>query len=147
MIEYRNKLAKEWNLNLIVGQNKKALADKLTYPDGNVDRLTCCKNLKSEALKKTLSGEWPKYKLDHSTGEFIIDPEIVSYTGVIVGIRADEEGSRSKERYFSPRDKNNYLSIGCAPCTRQVAEGGDIRSGRWWWENPETKECGLHFKQ
>jgi phosphoadenosine phosphosulfate reductase len=43
--------------------------------------------------------------------------------------------------------KNNYLSIGCAPCTRPVAEGGDIRSGRWWWENPETKECGLHIKQ
>jgi sulfate adenylyltransferase subunit 2 len=115
MIEYRNKLAKEWNLNLIVGQNKKALADKLTYPDGNVDRLTCCKNLKSEALKKTLSGEWPKYKLDHNTGEFIIDPEIVSYTGVIVGIRADEEGSRSKERYFSPRDKNNDWDVDDQP--------------------------------
>jgi len=43
--------------------------------------------------------------------------------------------------------KKNYLSIGCAPCTRAVNEGEDIRSGRWWWENPETKECGLHIKQ
>lgn len=37
-----------------------------------------------------------------------------------------------------------YPSIGCAPCTRPVAEGEDPRSGRWWWEQPEHKECGLH---
>lgn len=37
-----------------------------------------------------------------------------------------------------------YPSIGCAPCTRPVAIGEDIRAGRWWWENPESKECGLH---
>lgn len=37
-----------------------------------------------------------------------------------------------------------FPSIGCQPCTRAVAEGEDIRSGRWWWENPEHKECGLH---
>lgn len=37
-----------------------------------------------------------------------------------------------------------YPSIGCAPCTRAVTPGEDIRSGRWWWESPETKECGLH---
>lgn len=37
-----------------------------------------------------------------------------------------------------------YPSIGCAPCTRAVAPGEDPRAGRWWWENPETKECGLH---
>ena len=39
-----------------------------------------------------------------------------------------------------------YPSIGCAPCTRAIAKGADIRSGRWWWENPEHKECGLHAK-
>jgi phosphoadenosine phosphosulfate reductase len=37
-----------------------------------------------------------------------------------------------------------YPSIGCAPCTRAIKPGEDIRAGRWWWENPETKECGLH---
>jgi phosphoadenosine phosphosulfate reductase len=37
-----------------------------------------------------------------------------------------------------------FPSIGCQPCTRAVAQGEDIRSGRWWWENPEHKECGLH---
>ncbi|WP_255991253.1 phosphoadenylyl-sulfate reductase [Chitinolyticbacter albus] len=39
-----------------------------------------------------------------------------------------------------------YPSIGCAPCTRSVSLGEDVRSGRWWWENPEFKECGLHAK-
>ena len=37
-----------------------------------------------------------------------------------------------------------FPSIGCAPCTRAVHPGEDIRGGRWWWESPEHKECGLH---
>ena len=37
-----------------------------------------------------------------------------------------------------------YPSVGCAPCTRAIQAGEDPRAGRWWWENPETKECGLH---
>lgn len=40
-----------------------------------------------------------------------------------------------------------YPSIGCAPCTRAVAMGEDIRAGRWWWEDPTSKECGLHVKK
>jgi phosphoadenosine phosphosulfate reductase len=44
--------------------------------------------------------------------------------------------------YNALHDKG-YPSIGCAPCTRAVEPGADPRSGRWWWENPETRECGL----
>jgi phosphoadenosine phosphosulfate reductase len=40
--------------------------------------------------------------------------------------------------------ERGYPSIGCAPCTRALAAGEDIRAGRWWWEEPATKECGLH---
>ena len=40
-----------------------------------------------------------------------------------------------------------YPSIGCAPCTRAIKPGEDIRAGRWWWENPEQKECGLHVEK
>ncbi len=47
---------------------------------------------------------------------------------------------------FNELHEKGYPSIGCAPCTRAVAAGEDIRAGRWWWENPETKECGLHVK-
>ncbi|MBK7563282.1 MAG: phosphoadenylyl-sulfate reductase [Propionivibrio sp.] len=42
---------------------------------------------------------------------------------------------------------NFYPSIGCAPCTRAITPGEDVRSGRWWWESPESKECGLHVKK
>jgi phosphoadenosine phosphosulfate reductase len=41
----------------------------------------------------------------------------------------------------------NYPSIGCAPCTRAIKPGQDVRAGRWWWEAPEHKECGLHIKK
>ena len=40
-----------------------------------------------------------------------------------------------------------YPSIGCTPCTRAVAMGEDVRAGRWWWEDPTSKECGLHVKK
>jgi len=40
-----------------------------------------------------------------------------------------------------------YPSIGCAPCTRAIAIGEDVRAGRWWWEDPTNKECGLHVKK
>lgn len=45
---------------------------------------------------------------------------------------------------YNPLHDKNYPSIGCQPCTQPVQPGQDIRSGRWWWENPESKECGLH---
>lgn len=45
--------------------------------------------------------------------------------------------------YNELHDKG-YPSIGCAPCTRAITVGEDVRAGRWWWENPELKECGLH---
>jgi phosphoadenosine phosphosulfate reductase len=52
------------------------------------------------------------------------------------------------KKYEVPYNKLHdsfYPSIGCAPCTRAVTPGEDIRSGRWWWEKPDTKECGLHI--
>jgi phosphoadenosine phosphosulfate reductase len=42
--------------------------------------------------------------------------------------------------------KQGYPSIGCAPCTRAIKEGEDVRAGRWFWESPDQKECGLHIK-
>ncbi len=53
---------------------------------------------------------------------------------------------RAFEVPFNALHEQGYPSIGCAPCTRAIAEGEDVRAGRWWWENPETKECGLHVK-
>src|SRR5216683_2712972 len=56
MIAFRDRLARDWHLNMIYGQNTGALRERRTFPDGTVDRLTCCALLKTEALKHTLSG-------------------------------------------------------------------------------------------
>jgi len=45
---------------------------------------------------------------------------------------------------YNSLHNQGYPSIGCQPCTRAVAPGADVRSGRWWWEDPAHKECGLH---
>jgi len=115
MIEYRDRLAQEWKLNMIYGQNEEALRNKNTFPDGKIDRINCCRLLKSEALKHTLSGKWRRYRFNHERGGYEPDNNTEAFTGVIVGARADEEGSRSKERYFSPRDIENNWDIGDQP--------------------------------
>jgi sulfate adenylyltransferase subunit 2 len=115
MIAYRDRLALEWDLTMIVGQNTGALEAKRTYPEGAVDRITCCRLLKTEALKNTLSGEWPRQRLNPRTGRYELDRNTEPFTGVIVGARADEEGSRSKERYFSPRTNENAWDVGEQP--------------------------------
>ena len=91
MIEYRDKLARDWNLNLVVGKNQKQLDSGITYPNGNATRVECCGTLKKDGLKQLL--------------------EEKNYTGVIVGVRRDEEPTRAKERYFSPRDKNMEWNV------------------------------------
>ena len=83
MIAFRDRVAKEWNVRLIVGQNTQALADGMGPEKG---RLVCCNALKTEALQQLMADR--------------------GYTGLILGIRRDEEGTRAKERYFSPRDRN-----------------------------------------
>ncbi len=127
MIAYRDRLAMEYRLQMIVGQNTEALAAKQTFPDKfaanpamSVEeqqslREGCCMLLKKDALKHTLSGHWPRKRLDLATGQYQIDPDRAPYHGVIVGARADEEGSRSKERYFSPRDVNSDWDVGDQP--------------------------------
>lgn len=115
MIRYRDAIALEWKLTMIYGENRAALDAKQTFPDGAIDRIACCKNLKTDALKNTLSGTWPRYRLNHTTGKYEVDKNTDPYTGVIVGARADEEGSRSKERYFSPRDKRSDWDVGDQP--------------------------------
>ncbi len=84
MYAFREKWAQEWNLNLIVETNFDAINAGVNYD--NNDAFTCCHELKTVPLKNAI----PKYQLD----------------GIFVGIRRDEHGIRSKERYFSPRDED-----------------------------------------
>jgi phosphoadenosine phosphosulfate reductase len=51
---------------------------------------------------------------------------------------------RAHQLYYSPLHDRGYPSVGCVPCTRAVEPGQHHRAGRWWWENPDSRECGLH---
>ncbi|MFC5480718.1 phosphoadenylyl-sulfate reductase [Massilia suwonensis] len=51
---------------------------------------------------------------------------------------------RANQVPYNALHDRGYPSIGCEPCTRAIQPGEDVRAGRWWWENPESKECGLH---
>jgi sulfate adenylyltransferase subunit 2 len=115
MITYRDQLVREMNLHMVVGSNETALAQKTTFPDGNTDRINCCRLLKTEALRMTLNGEGKRLVFNHESNRYEEDTNPTPFTGVIVGARADEEGSRSKERYFSPRDKQNEWDIADQP--------------------------------
>ncbi len=111
MIKYRDKLTRKWKLNMIYGINSEAIAKKETFPEGRLTRSECCQKLKTETLRNILSGKWPRYRYDHKLRKYVVSRDRRPFTGVIVGIRADEEGTRSKERYFSAREKNNYWNI------------------------------------
>ncbi len=115
MIEYRDRLAREWGLTMVVGQNREALAEGMNHTRG---RLVCCAALKTDALRHTLDGSWPRLRMspdgDHA-GEYREERDGEPFTGVIVGARADEEGSRSKERYFSPRNEHSDWDVADQP--------------------------------
>lgn len=115
IIEFRDRLTKEWKLNMIVGKNENSLQSKQTYPDGILNPTECCRSLKTETLKHTLDGTWKRYRFNHQNIQYEEDRLTDIYSGVIVGVRADEEGSRSKERYFSFRNKESYWAVAEQP--------------------------------
>jgi sulfate adenylyltransferase subunit 2 len=115
MIQYRDRLVREMKLNMLVGANDEALAAKTTFPDGAVDRITCCSLLKTQALTATLNGTGRRLRFNHETNSYEEEPARDPFNAVIVGIRADEEGSRSKERYFSARDQQSEWGIADQP--------------------------------
>jgi len=114
MITYRDKIAKELKLRLVVGQNQEALKNRKTFVDG-LDRISCCKELKSTALKHTLDGTWARRVYDPKTDKWSEVKNAEAYNAVIVGVRSDEEGSRSKERVFSSRDEKSEWDASTQP--------------------------------
>ncbi|RDU65502.1 sulfate adenylyltransferase subunit CysD [Helicobacter sp. MIT 14-3879] len=115
MIDYRDRIAKELQLRLIVGQNKKALNLKETFPDGVTDRIVCCKNLKTIPLNHTLDGSWERKVYEPISNTWSVIANAEPYNAVIVGVRSDEEGSRSKERVFSVRDNKHEWDASSQP--------------------------------
>ncbi|MBI2844201.1 MAG: phosphoadenylyl-sulfate reductase [Armatimonadetes bacterium] len=122
------------------------------------DRKECCRIRKVEPLARALSSvdAWIT-GLRRSQSVTRADVGVVETDEAHGGIlKINPLASWSEEDVWSyVRDNNvphhplhdrGFPSIGCAPCTRAIEPGEDVRAGRWWWENPEHKECGLHTK-
>ncbi|MAC83080.1 MAG: phosphoadenylyl-sulfate reductase [Arcobacter sp.] len=121
------------------------------------NRKTCCGIRKIEPLKRALKGLdiWftglraaqSVTRTDMKLVEWDEGFKLIKVNPLILWSEKDvwDYIKEHKVPYNKLHDKG-FPSIGCAPCTRAVKDGEDIRAGRWWWENPEHKECGLHKK-
>jgi len=121
------------------------------------NRKTCCGIRKIEPLKRALKGLDIWFTgLRAAQSVTRTDIKLVEWdagfnlikVNALIDWNEDDVWNYIKENkipYNKLHDKG-FPSIGCAPCTRAVKDGEDIRAGRWWWENPEHKECGLHKK-
>ena len=120
-------------------------------------RKSCCHVRKVLSLKKKLStlsvwicglrreqavtrGQVSKVEWDEANGLFKLNP-LADWTEKQVW-----DYIKANDLPYNRLHDQGYPSIGCAPCTRAVKPGEDVRAGRWWWENPEHKECGLHTR-
>jgi len=118
-------------------------------------RQRCCYIRKVEPLKRALSGRraWiTGMRREQATTRgglevsvFDADNGLHKFNPLLEWTNAEVwEYIRANKVPYNKLHDHFYPSIGCAPCTRAITPGEDIRAGRWWWENPESKECGLH---
>ncbi len=123
------------------------------------NRQICCRVRKVEPLNRYLAGldawvtglrrdqnvtraDTPKVEIDRVHGGMIKLNPIADWTSdqVMAYIRAHDVP-------INRLHEEGYPSVGCAPCTRAIHPGEDVRAGRWWWENAESKECGIHVDE
>lgn len=118
-------------------------------------RKECCRIRKVEPLGRALAGKraWitgQRRSQSSTRAELAVQEDDASHGMQKFNPLADwsEEDIwdylRENAVPYNALHDRGYPSIGCEPCTRAVQPGEDVRAGRWWWENPESKECGLH---
>jgi len=126
------------------------------FYDSVEQRKACCHVRKVEPLRRALYGKraWiTGMRRDQATtrGELEVSAYDISNrmqkVNPLLDWTNDEVWAYLKENNvpYNKLHDRFYPSIGCTPCTRAITPGEDIRSGRWWWEAPESKECGLHI--
>jgi phosphoadenosine phosphosulfate reductase len=81
----------------------------------------------------------PKVEVDRAAGGIVKVNPLVDWSSDDVW-----QYVRSHQVPVNRLHHQGYPTVGCVPCTRAIQAGEDPRAGRWWWENAETKECGLH---
>ncbi len=118
-------------------------------------RKECCRIRKVEPLNRALSGNkaWitgQRRAQSATRNELAVQEDDVAHAMQKFNPLTDWSEDdvwhyiRSNNVPYNPLHDKGYPSIGCEPCTRAIQPGEDVRAGRWWWENPESKECGLH---
>jgi phosphoadenosine phosphosulfate reductase len=119
------------------------------------NRKLCCHVRKTEPLRRALSGkeiwitglrrEQSPTRQDLALAQWDAANQIIKVNPLLEW--SEEQVwkyiHQHKIPYNTLHDKG-FPSIGCQPCTRAILPGEDVRAGRWWWENPDTRECGLH---
>jgi phosphoadenosine phosphosulfate reductase len=125
------------------------------FYDSVENRKGCCNVRKVQPLKRALAGskawitgmrrEQAVTRGSLEVSSFDADHGLQKFNPLLEWTNAEVwEYIRQFDVPYNALHDRFYPSIGCAPCTRAVTPGEDIRAGRWWWENPENKECGLH---
>jgi phosphoadenosine phosphosulfate reductase len=128
------------------------------FYDSIENRKLCCNIRKIEPLKRALPGNevWINgIRKDQSLIRFstkLVDWEenyqIIKVNPLLNWTEKDVWSYiRKNDVPYNKLHDKGYPSIGCKSCTRAVKEGEDFRSGRWWWEDPEHNECGLHINE
>ncbi|AQX12475.1 phosphoadenosine phosphosulfate reductase [Elizabethkingia meningoseptica] len=122
------------------------------------NRKACCDIRKVQPLKKALQGYkvWiTGLRAEHSANrqnmsqlEWDADNQIIKYHPLLHWTSQQVKDYVKENRLpYNYLHEKGFVSIGCAPCTRAIQEGEDFRAGRWWWEDANKKECGLHIHQ
>ena len=156
-------LRKKYGISIDVYSPNATAVESLTGQKGMFsfyesieNRHECCGIRKLEPLKRALSNvdAWvvglrsAQSVTRTGIGKFMLDAGNGGITKISPLARTTEEELyqyiKENDVPLHPLHSQGYPSIGCAPCTRAIEKGEDIRAGRWWWENPEHKECGLH---
>lgn len=118
-------------------------------------RKLCCHIRKVEPLKRALAGQvvWVTgLRAEHSPArqdlqvvEWDESNQVVKYNPLLHWTTEEvRQYIDDHDIPYNPLHDKGFVSIGCAPCTRAIRPGEDFRAGRWWWEQADKKECGLH---
>ncbi|UEG48988.1 phosphoadenylyl-sulfate reductase [Ferruginibacter lapsinanis] len=122
------------------------------------NRKSCCGIRKVEPLKRALAGNaiWiTGLRAEHSADrhdlpmlEWDESNKIIKYHPILHWTTEEvKKYINDNSVPYNPLHDKGFVSIGCAPCTRAIKPGEDFRAGRWWWEDADKKECGLHVHE
>ncbi len=127
-----------------------------SFYESVANRKSCCYIRKVEPLQRALAGNkvWVTgLRAEHSANrqglqalEWDAGNQVIKYHPLLNWSteQVQQYIQNNNVPYNSLHDKG-FVSIGCAPCTRAIRPGEDFRAGRWWWEDADKKECGLHI--